>query len=67
MHYRTPDETVRAARAVAETAPQAERIVVDNASGDDVADRLRHEDAGARVIAEPENRGFGSGCNRGAR
>lgn len=67
VHYRTPAETVRAARAVAETAPAAELLVVDNASGDDVAERLRREVPTARVVREGANRGFGTACNRGAR
>ena len=67
VHYRTPDETLRAVRAVEETAPAAETIVVDNASGDDAGERLRKESPGTRVLREPENRGFGAACNRGAR
>lgn len=67
VHYRTPGETVRAARAVAETAPGAELIVVDNASEDDVSDRLRRDVPRARVVVEAENRGYGAACNRGAR
>ena len=67
MHYKTPVETVRAARAVVETAPAAELVVIDNASGDDVSDRLRREVPSARVVREPANRGFGAACNRGAR
>ena len=67
VHYKTPAETVNAARAVAETAPDAELVVVDNASGDDVADRLRRDVPAARVVREAANRGFGAACNRGAR
>ncbi|MFY9551136.1 MAG: glycosyltransferase family 2 protein, partial [Thermoanaerobaculia bacterium] len=67
VHYRTPRETVRAARAVADAAPGAEVLVVDNASGDEVAGQLRREVPSARVLVEPENRGFGAACNRGAR
>ena len=67
VHYRTPDETVRAARAVAQTSPEAELLVVDNASADDLSNRLRREVPAARVVAEPANRGFGAACNRGAR
>jgi len=67
VHYRTPVETVRAARAVAETAPAADLVVVDNASGDDVAERLRREVPSARVLREAANRGYGAACNRGAR
>jgi N-acetylglucosaminyl-diphospho-decaprenol L-rhamnosyltransferase len=67
VHYRTPRETVRAARAVAETAQAAEIFVVDNASGDGVAALLAQEVPSARLLVEPENRGFGAACNRGAR
>ncbi|HEV2063455.1 MAG TPA: glycosyltransferase family 2 protein [Thermoanaerobaculia bacterium] len=65
VHFRTPDETVRAARAVAETF-RCPIVVVDNASGDGIADRLAAEAPRARVVAEPENRGYGAACNRGA-
>jgi len=37
VHYRTPRETVRAVRAVAEASPETEILVVDNASGDRIA------------------------------
>lgn len=66
VHYKTPDETVEAARAVAETAPEAEIVVVDNASGDSIAERLAAEVPSARAALEPENCGYGAGCNRGA-
>jgi N-acetylglucosaminyl-diphospho-decaprenol L-rhamnosyltransferase len=67
VHFRTPAETVRAAAAVAREAPGAELIVVDNASRDDVEQRLAREVPSARVIAEPRNRGYGAACNRGAK
>lgn len=67
VHYRTPEETVVAARAVAETAPGVAIAVVDNASGDAVAERLAAEVPRARLIRETENRGYGAACNRGAR
>ena len=67
VHFRTPDETVRAAAAVAETSPGAEILVVDNASGDGIAPRLAARVPAARVVAEPVNRGYGAACNRGAR
>jgi GT2 family glycosyltransferase len=66
VHFRTPGETLRAARAVAASVPDAELIVVDNASGDDVAQILGREVPSARLLAEPENRGYGAACNRGA-
>lgn len=67
VHYRTPAETLRSARAVAATAPAAEIVVVDNASNDDIARLLAGPVPSARVLAEPSNRGFGAACNRGAR
>lgn len=67
VHYKTPDETVEAARAVAGTAPETELVVVDNASGDPVAERLSVEAPSVRMIEEPTNRGYGAACNRGAR
>jgi GT2 family glycosyltransferase len=65
VHFRTPEETVRAARAVAETFA-GPIVVVDNASGDGIAGRLATEAPRARVVAELENRGYAAACNRGA-
>ena len=67
VHYRTPEETLRAARAVSRTAPDAELVVVDNASEDAIAERLAADVPAARVLTESENRGYGAACNRGAR
>ncbi|HEY1434751.1 MAG TPA: glycosyltransferase, partial [Thermoanaerobaculia bacterium] len=67
VHYRTPEETVRAAEAVAASAPAAEILIVDNASADGVAAALSRRVPAARVLVEDTNRGYGAGCNRGAR
>ncbi len=67
VHYRTPRETAAAAAAVAGTAPEAEVVVVDNASGDGVAEELARAAPGARLVEESVNRGYGAACNRGAR
>ena len=67
VHYKTPAETVAAAHALADAAPGAEIVVVDNASGDSIAPRLAAEVPAARLVAESENRGYGAACNRGAR
>jgi GT2 family glycosyltransferase len=67
VHYRTPAETLAAARAVAELSPGTEIVVVDNASGDSIGPRLCAEVPAARLLVETENRGYGAACNRGAR
>jgi GT2 family glycosyltransferase len=67
VHFRTPKQTVLAARALAETSPAIELIVVDNASGDGIADLVRREVPAARVLTLPANRGYGAACNAGAR
>ncbi|HET6760543.1 MAG TPA: glycosyltransferase family 2 protein, partial [Gemmatimonadaceae bacterium] len=67
VHFRTPEETVETARAVAATAPSAEIVVIDNASGDSIDRRLSADAPCARAITEPVNRGYGAACNRGAR
>jgi GT2 family glycosyltransferase len=66
VHYRTPVETLRAARALADTAPEVDIVVIDNASGDGIRETLAREVPRARVVTEPENRGYGAACNRGA-
>ena len=65
VHFRTPEETVQAARAVAETS-DCPIVVVDNGSGDQIAKRLAVEVPRARVVRERQNRGYGAACNRGA-
>src|SRR6266542_2140884 len=67
VHYRTVDDTVEAARALALTAPEVEVVVVDNASDDSIARRLSAEAPAARLLVETENRGYGAACNQGAR
>jgi GT2 family glycosyltransferase len=67
VHYKTLRETVAAARALADTAPEAQVVVVDNASGDSIHRILSAEAPAARVLTEKENRGYGAACNRGAR
>jgi len=66
VHYRTPAETLRAARSLADSAPEVDIVVIDNASGDGIGETLAREVPRARVMAEPENRGYGAACNRGA-
>ena len=58
---------MRAARAVAESSPGTPILVVDNDSGDRIAERLAREVPQAEVVIEAANRGYGAACNRGAR
>lgn len=54
-------------RAVRALRPDAEIVVVDNASAKSPPDQAVIERAGARLIANSTNEGFGRACNRGAR
>lgn len=57
----------RALEAVVEhTEPVYEVVVVDNASPDDTAERLRGEVVGATLIFNDANLGFGTAANQGA-
>jgi N-acetylglucosaminyl-diphospho-decaprenol L-rhamnosyltransferase len=67
VHHRTPRQTLQAARAVVASAPEAEVLVVDNASGDRIGEDLARLLPAVRLVEEPVNRGFGAACNRGAR
>ncbi len=46
-------------------AVDVETIVVDNASGDGTPDMVRERFSGVRLIASPDNLGFGAGNNAG--
>jgi hypothetical protein len=72
VNYRTPDLAVRALGSLAAERSMAlplEAVVVDNASGDGSAARIRAavQDQGwggwARVLESPRNGGFGAGNN----
>src|SRR5689334_9970978 len=49
----------------AQQGVEIELIVVDNASSDDTLAVARQSGLGIRLIANPENRGFGAACNQG--
>jgi N-acetylglucosaminyl-diphospho-decaprenol L-rhamnosyltransferase len=53
-------------RSLQNALPDAEVIVVDNASGDDTPAAVRAISPGTRVIESAENLGFGLACNAGA-
>lgn len=68
LNWRTPELTLRAARALADDGVPEERIVlVDNGSGDDSDDRFRRELPASFVLGLQENIGFARANNVGAR
>lgn len=65
--YGARAEVERSLRALAEHTEAAfEAIVVDNASPDGTTAWLRDEVAGAVLVLNEQNRGFGAACNQGA-
>ena len=66
VNWRQSELTVRAARSIETQLHDGDRlVVVDNASGDGSAGRLRA--AGLEVVEAAANAGFGAGANLGAR
>jgi GT2 family glycosyltransferase len=69
VNYRGADDTITCLRSFADVAWPADRlelIVVDNASGDGGASRIREAVPEATVVDSPTNVGFAGGCNLGA-
>ncbi|MES2710036.1 MAG: glycosyltransferase family 2 protein [Pseudomonadota bacterium] len=60
--YRSAGVIAQALRAL---PASAEIIIVDNASPDDTVAAARAARPGAIILEQPENRGFGAGCNAG--
>jgi GT2 family glycosyltransferase/glycosyltransferase involved in cell wall biosynthesis len=71
VNYRGADDTVTCLRALFDEldypAEKLQVIVVDNASGDGSADRIRAAAPNAEVVEAPDNLGFAGGCNLGVR
>jgi GT2 family glycosyltransferase/glycosyltransferase involved in cell wall biosynthesis len=68
VNYRGAEDTITCLRALAELSYPADKIqvvVVDNASGDGSAERIRAAVPSATVVESPENLGFAGGCNLG--
>jgi N-acetylglucosaminyl-diphospho-decaprenol L-rhamnosyltransferase len=64
VNWRTADYTLSAVAALAgDGVPPARIVVVDNASGDGSAERLRHELPESRLLALDENVGFARASN----
>lgn len=67
LNFRTPDLTLRAARAlIADGLPAQRLVVVDNASADDSVKLIAGALPGSIVLELPESRGFAAGNNAGA-
>jgi len=69
VNYRGADDTITCLQSFADVNWPAHRLqllVVDNASGDGSAERIRAAVPGAQVIESDVNRGFSGGCNLGA-
>ncbi|MFE2755616.1 glycosyltransferase, partial [Actinosynnema sp. NPDC059335] len=71
VNYRGADDTTTCLRALFGDldypAEKLQVIVVDNASGDGSADRIRAAAPNAEVVEAPTNLGFAGGCNLGVR
>ena len=69
VNYRGSSDTIACLRAfdgIDWPSDRLELIVVDNASGDGSAERIRAAVPRATVVESPTNRGFAGGCNLGA-
>ena len=69
VNYRGADDTITCLQSFADVAWPADRlqlIVVDNASGDGGAARIREAVPGSHPVESPTNVGFAGGCNLGA-
>ncbi|NTW38264.1 MAG: glycosyltransferase [Cellulomonadaceae bacterium] len=68
VNYRGAEDTITCLRAFDDIEWPRERlelIVVENASGDDSAERIREAVSHALVVESPTNSGFAGGCNLG--
>ncbi len=68
VNYKGADDTITCLRAFDDVdwpADNLELIVVENASGDDSAQRIRDAVPSAKVVESPSNGGFTAGCNLG--
>ncbi len=68
VNYRGADDTIACLRSLTDLDWPGERlelVVVDNASGDGSAQRIRAAVPQALVVESPRNTGFAGGCNLG--
>src|SRR4051794_6723017 len=70
VNFRGTDDTLTAIEHLGRLdwpADRLEIVVVENASGDDSAERIRSAAPHAVLIVSKENLGFAGGCNLGVR
>jgi GT2 family glycosyltransferase/glycosyltransferase involved in cell wall biosynthesis len=70
VNFRGTDDTIAAIGHLGELDWPAERleiVVVENASGDDSAERIRAAAPHVKLVESAENLGFAGGCNLGVR
>ncbi|MBK0417673.1 glycosyltransferase [Leucobacter sp. CSA1] len=70
VNFRGADDTIGAIRHLGQLDWPAERleiVVVENASGDDSAERIRAAAPHVKLIESRKNLGFAGGCNLGAK
>lgn len=68
LHYRTDEDTVLCVESIKKTTPDAEIVIVDNASNNGSIERIEAqfgEDSQIHIIKNDENLGFASGNNVG--
>ncbi|MEV8252590.1 glycosyltransferase [Rhodoglobus sp. NPDC076762] len=68
VNFRGADDTIEAIRHLGQLDwPQdrLEIVVVENASGDDSAQRIREAAPHVKLVVSAKNEGFAGGCNRG--
>lgn len=70
VNFRGADDTIEAIRHLGDLdwpAEQLEIVVVENASGDDSAQRIRAAAPHAKLVESKKNLGFAGGCNLGVK
>jgi GT2 family glycosyltransferase len=65
LNWKRASETVACVASLRATAPDVHVVVVDNASGDGSAERIRAECPGVTLIEHPVNAGYAGGNNAG--
>ena len=65
LNWKRPEDTIACVRSLAETAPDVEVIVVDNASGDGSVERIRDALPDVTLIENGANDGYAGGNNVG--